>query len=121
MDGTIFASHSFRGDGMKVMQNAILTIFSFGTYLCLALWQTATTAIGDLTIVKDVGMGGAFIATCFFMFRYFASQIEKKETANEKLQEKVMQMAEKAIQAETASKETTSEVLELLKDLQRKL
>lgn len=43
----------------------------------------------------DVTMGAAFIAACFFMFRYFVNQIDKLQTERLEITEKFIAITEK--------------------------
>lgn len=97
---------------MNSMQNAILGIFSFGFYTVLAIYQTTLTS--EFAIIKDLGMGGAFIATCFFMFRYFTKQIEDKDKEQKELTEKFMEIAQKAIERETQGNQINQQVISLM-------
>jgi deferrochelatase/peroxidase EfeB len=66
------------------VQNLVFTSLSFITYLGLALQAVPA----DLSAYKDVGLGSAFIATCFFGFRYFAKQLERKDAEMKHMSER---------------------------------
>lgn len=106
---------------MKGMQNAFLGVISFGAYVALAIYQSAQSTFGDLTIAKDIGMGGAFIATCIFMFRYFTAQIEKKDAQQSELTKEFIKLVEKAVANDAANLETNKKVIQGLEDLNKKL
>lgn len=92
--------------------NAFAAIASFGTYSLLALWQTA--GITDLTILKDVGMGGAFIITCIFMFRYFTEQNNKKDETIKELTQKFVDITKQFAETATSNKNLLDEILRKL-------
>lgn len=102
---------------MTQMNNVIFGTISGLFGVALAFYQTALSA--EFAIIKDLGMGGAFIVTCFFMFRYFTKQIEDKDKGQKELTEKFMQIAEKAIERETKGDEINRQVITLLTEINR--
>jgi len=100
------------------MQNAVFGIFSLGSYILLAIFQTG---YGDLAVFKDIGMGGAFILTCFFMFKYFKEQIERKDAEHAELTKEFIRLVEKTIATDSAGVETNRQVVQELAELKKKL
>lgn len=69
---------------------------SFGVFSVLALLQNLAEA-GHWSTYKDIGMGGAFIATCFFMFRYFTEQVKTKDEAHKELTEQFIKVIQDTV------------------------
>lgn len=100
------------------LPSAIAAVLSFSTYTALALFQSLAEA-SQLAIYKDVGMGAAFIGTCVFMFRYFTTQIEKKDAANQDMTNKFLQVIENKTRTDAELREqmlTLVEKVEALHD-----
>lgn len=101
------------------MQNIFGMAFFFLTYTVLAFWQALTTA-GEFALIKDLGMGGAFIVTCIFMFRYFTKQVETKDQAMHEITEKFIEMTNKFAERETLHYELMKDVRETLREVKKK-
>lgn len=104
------------------LPSAIAAVLSFSTYTALAFFQSIAEA-GQFTIYKDVGMGAAFIGTCVFMFRYFTTQIERKDSANQDMTNKFLEVIQDKTRTDAELKEqllTLVEKVEALHDTKRK-
>ncbi len=91
------------------MHNVAISITSFTTYAALAMWQTIS--IPELSIVKDLGMGGAFIVTVIFIIKYFMTQLEKKDSDNKEMVRNFMEMSEKFIATSIKNEAKLEEIL----------
>lgn len=112
--GTKIASplSNVKEGSMTQMQNIIFGTISGIFAVILAFYQTMLSA--EFAIIKDLGMGGAFIVTCFFMFRYFTKQIEDSNKRQTELTEKFMEIAQKAIEREIRGDVINQQVINLL-------
>lgn len=93
--------------------NLFLTAGSFLAYTMLAFFQN----VGDLTIYKDVGMGAAFIATCFFMFRYFVGHIDKKDAQLQELSNKYLEIIQQKITSDAETRAVINTLVAEVKEL----
>jgi hypothetical protein len=101
-----------KGGIMSGMVNLFAASISFASFAALAVMQA--TEIGSLTVLKDVGMGGAFIITCVFIIRYMMSQIEKMQAGQKEQFDKIIALSEKVIKSEEASRHVNEEVIQIL-------
>lgn len=97
------------------MNNIIGGTFSTSVYIALAFWQTIS--VTELALVKDLGMGGAFIVTVIFIIKYFVGQIKQKDADNKEMMNQVMQMSEKFIESNLKTESILQDVVQELRKI----
>lgn len=88
--------------------NFILGVGSFLLFSVFAFFQN----VSDIAFFKDIGMGGAFIATCFFMFKYFTRQIETKDSDQKEMNRRFLIIIEEKTRSEIETREKLVELIE---------